>query len=343
MYAAVFSGEKSIKIQQVAKPAISVDEVLVKVELCGICGSDLHAYLHGELYPVGTIFGHECTGIVDEVGSEVSHVKIGDRVAIHPAPGCGECLNCLQGRDNVCDELNIGSSLERPGGFAEYVRIARPEQALYKIPETMSFAEAALIEPLATAFHAVNQSRIQSGDSAVVLGSGPIGLAVVQYLKLAGVAKIIVVEISAARGELALQLGAGLVLDPLKEGTEIVNKVMAETGGEGAAVVYECTGISKVFSTAVDYLRTGGQLISIGVIEQETPINPLSFILKEAELRGSMCYSEAEFAQVIGDVAMRKIDTDLFLTDTIDLKDIELKGMQRLLSSSDAIKILVKP
>ena len=343
MYAAVLSGEKSITVKQVDKPAISVDEVLVKVELCGICGSDLHAYLHGGFYPVGTIFGHECAGIVDQVGSAVSHVSVGDRVAVHPAPGCGECLNCLQGRDNVCDELNIGSSLERPGGFAEYVRIARPEQALYKIPETMSFAEAALIEPLATAFHAVRQSHIQSGDSAVVLGSGPIGLAVVQYLKLTGAGKVIVVEISAARGKLALQLGADLVLDPLKEGAGIIDKVIAETGGNGAAVVYECTGISKVFSTAVDYLKTGGQLMSIGVIEQETPINPLTFILKEAELRGSMCYSEEEFAQVIEDVVSGRIRTDLFLTDTIDLKDIELKGVERLLSSSDAIKILVKP
>jgi len=343
MYAAVLIGEQEIEIKQVEKPSISANEVLVKVELCGICGTDLHAYLHQGLYPPGTIFGHECAGIVDEVGVAVSHVKVGDRVAVHPAPGCGDCPNCLQGRDNTCDELNIGSSLERPGCFAEYVRIAYPERALYKIPETMSFADAALIEPLATAYHAVRQSRIQPGDSAVVLGSGPIGLAVVQYLKLTGMGKIIVVEISAARGNLALQLGADLVLDPLKEGTEIVKKVTAETGGQGAAVVYECTGVPKVFSTAVDYLKTGGQLISIGVIEQETPINPLSFILKEAELRGSMCYSEEEFAQVIEDVAAGNIRTDPFLTDTIDLQDIELKGMRRLLSSSDAIKILVRP
>jgi (R,R)-butanediol dehydrogenase/meso-butanediol dehydrogenase/diacetyl reductase len=343
MYAAVLSGEKNITVKQVEKPAISADEVLVKVELCGICGTDLHAYLHPGLYPVGTIFGHECAGIVDQVGSGVSHVKVGDRVAVHPAPGCGECINCLQGRDNVCDELNIGSSLERPGCFAEYVRIAHPERALYKIPETMSFADAALIEPLATAYHAVRQSHIQSGDSAVVLGSGPIGLAVVQYLKLTGVDNIIVVEISTVRGKLALQLGADLVLDPLKEGAGIVKRVAAETGGEGAAVVYECTGVPKVFSTAVDYLKTGGQLISIGVIEQETPINPLSFILKEAELRGSMCYSEEEFARVIEDVALGNIRTDSFLSGVVDLKDIEKKGVQRLLSSSDAIKILVKP
>lgn len=343
MYAAVLAGKKSIQIQQVEKPSISVDEVLVKVELCGICGSDLHAYVHPGLYPVGTIFGHECAGTVAEVGSAVSHVSVGDRVAVHPAPGCGECLNCLQGRDNVCDELNIGSSLERPGAFAEYVRIARPDRALYKLPEMMNFSDAALIEPLATAYHAVHQSHIQAGDSAIVLGSGPIGLAVVQYLKLTGAGKIIVVEISAARGKLALQLGADLVLDPLKEGSEIVNKVTVETGGEGAAVVYECTGIPKVFSTAVDYLKTGGQLVSIGVIEQETPINPLDFILKEAELRGSMCYSEEEFAQVVEDVALGKIRTGLFLTDIIDLKDIELKGIQRLLSSSDVIKILVRP
>ncbi|MBT8359784.1 MAG: alcohol dehydrogenase catalytic domain-containing protein, partial [Deltaproteobacteria bacterium] len=252
MYAAVLSGEKSITVQQVEKPAISANEVLVKVELCGICGTDLHAYLHPGLCPVGTIFGHECAGVAAEVGSSVDHVKVGDRVAVHPAPGCGTCLNCLRGHDNACDELNIGNSLERPGAFAEFVRIARPEHALYKIPETMSFAEAALIEPLATAFHAVRQSHIKSGDCAVVLGCGPIGLAVVQYLNLIGAGKIIVVEISAVRGELAVQLGADLVLDPITEGAELFSKVQVETGGEGAAVVYECTGVSKVFSTAVE-------------------------------------------------------------------------------------------
>ena len=196
MYAAVLSGEKSIHVQEVDKPSISNGEVLVKVELCGICGSDLHAYQYPGICPVGTIFGHECAGVVAGVGSSVDHVKVGDRVAVHPAPGCGTCLNCLRGHDNACDELNIGNSLERPGAFAEFVRIARPEHALYKIPDTMSFAEAALIEPLATAFHAVRESHIKSGDCAVVLGCGPIGLAVVQYLKLIGAGKIIVVEIS---------------------------------------------------------------------------------------------------------------------------------------------------
>ena len=343
MYAAVLSGEKQIEVKQVDKPVISADEVLVKVELCGICGTDLHAYQHAGLYPEGTIFGHESAGTVAELGSAVEGFQIGDRVAVHPAPGCGDCANCRAGRDNACDELNIGSSLERPGAFAEYVRIANPKRALYKMPASMSFADAALIEPLATACHAVQQSRIQAGDAALVLGAGPIGLAVVQYLKLAGAGKIMVVEISAARGELAQQLGADLILNPLEEGGAIVEKVAAEAGGEGVAVVYECTGVPKVFSSAVDYLQTGGQLISIGVIEQDTPINPLNFILKEAELRGSMCYLEDEFAQVVADVAQGKIRTDLFLTDTIALQDIEQKGVQRLLSSSDAIKILVKP
>ncbi len=343
MKAAVLVSAKKIEIHEISQPSIDAGEVLVKVKACGICGTDLHAYMQEGLYPKGTIFGHECAGVVTTVGSNVTNVKVGDRVVIQPAPGCGECQACLNGHDNRCDELNIGSTLERPGACADFVKVDGLKRSLFVMPETLTFEQGALIEPLATSLHAVRQSCFKAGDIGVVLGAGPIGLGVIQCLKLAGARKIIAVEISPERSELARLLGADEVLNPVAEGSAIFTKAISMADGSGAHVVYECTGVPAAFSTAVDYLRDGGQVMSIGVIEKDTVINPLNFILKEAQLNSSMCYTDEEFSITIDMVNQGRLNTDLMITDTISLDEIEEKGMRRLMSSTSAIKILVKP
>lgn len=346
MKAAVLTGSERIEVQEINKPEINAGEVLVQVEACGICGTDLHAYRHEGLYPPGTVIGHECAGVVHAVGNTVGTFKVGDRVIVFPAPGCGECAYCQAGMDNACEHAmtrDIGSTPERPGACATYLRVKWPGKALYRLPESMNYAQGAMVEPLATAFHGVAQSKIKPGDVAVVLGAGPIGLGVIQFLRLAEAGKIIVVELSPERGELALALGADIVLNPKQEGNNLTAKAIEEANGLGAHVVYECTGVPIVFQKSIDYLRNGGQMMAIGVIEQDTPINPFTLIVKEAELRGSMCYTSEEFQQVIDLIADDKINTDLMITDTITLDEIEEKGMRRLMSSTSAIKILVKP
>lgn len=346
MKAAVLTGAEQIEVQELSIPEIGEDEVLVKIEACGICGTDLHAYRHEGLYPPGTIIGHECSGIVHALGSAVENYKGGDRVVVFPAPSCGECAYCLTGLDNACEQAmtrDIGSTPERPGGCATYVRIKWPEKALYHLPDSMNYKQGALVEPLATSYHAVQQSKIQAGGTAVVLGAGPIGLGIIQFLKIAGASKIIIVEISPERSQLALDLGADITINPITEGDKLTDTIIEAADGLGANVVYECTGVQIVFQKTLEYVRNGGQIMAIGVIEKDTPINPLTLIIKEAELRGSMCYTGKEFQEVIDLIADGKVNTDLMITDTIALEDIEEKGMRQLMTSSSAIKTLVIP
>lgn len=346
MKAAVLTGKETIVIEERPKPEIGSGEVLVKVVACGICGTDIHAYRSGDFYPAGTIFGHECAGVVAATGLNVSNIRTGDRVVVHPAPACGNCHYCRRGMDNLCIhalESDIGSTPERPGGCAEYLRIPSPEKMIYALPDSVSFEQGALVETLAVAFHSVRQSRFEPGDTAVVLGAGPIGLGVVQFLNLSGAGRIIVVEISSQRSEMARRLGAEVTVNPLTHGDRTVEKILDLTDGLGAHLVYECTGVPKVFTDAVDYLRNGGQMIAVGVIENETPIKPLRFLTKGADLMGSMCYTAEEFQMTIEFVAQHRIDADAMITDIIALADIEEKGFKRLLKSTAAVKILVQP
>ncbi|MBW2367711.1 MAG: zinc-binding dehydrogenase [Deltaproteobacteria bacterium] len=346
MKAAVFSQVGKLSIEEKAIPDIGPEEALVKVAVCGICGSDIHAYKSGLLFPIGTIMGHEFTGVLEKVGAKVQNHKIGDRVVVFPSAPCRRCAYCFRGKENLCHksfERSVGEGLERDGAYAEYVRILWPNEMLYKLPDSVSFAQGALVEPLATGFHAVRQSRFRPGDQVVVLGAGPIGLSAIQFLKIGGAGKIITVEISSLRAEIAKSLGADVVLDPLKEKDALADKVAELTGGLGADIVFECTGVQAAFSNSIALTSSGGQIMAVGVIEHETPIDPFSLLIKEVELRGSFGYTSEEFQMVINFLNQGRIQTQALLSDTIPLMDIEEKGFKRLMSRPDAVKILVKP
>jgi (R,R)-butanediol dehydrogenase/meso-butanediol dehydrogenase/diacetyl reductase len=344
MKVAVLSEIEKITIEERTKPQIGPREALIKVEFCGICGSDIHGYLYGAIFPVGTVMGHEASGVVVEVGTGVENVKAGDRVVIKPAAPCRICHACKEGRDNNCyrDHV-IGESPELDGAYAEYLRVPFPEEMLFKLPSHLSFEEGALVEPLATSLHSVRQSRFKPGDCVVVSGAGPIGLGALQLLKLGGAAKIIVLEISPERSEIAQKLGADAVLNPVTEGIDLPDKVANLTDGIGADILYECAGVPESLTNSIHLIRKGGQVMAVGVIEHDTPINPITLILKEAQIRGCIAYTSVEFQMTIDFMAAKKINTDLMISETIRLEDIEIKGVKRLISSTDAVKIMVKP
>ncbi|MBW2370252.1 MAG: alcohol dehydrogenase catalytic domain-containing protein, partial [Deltaproteobacteria bacterium] len=263
MKVAVLSEVGKLTIEERPVPDIGPEEVLIKVEYCGICGSDIHAYKSGLLFPIGTVMGHEFTGVVEQVGKKVKSHYIGDPVIILPQAACRECDCCTRGLENLCHHVldrDVGESPERDGAYAEYVRIPWPDEMLYKLPVGVSFEEGALVEPLAIGFHAVRQSRFKPGDNVVVLGAGPIGLSAVQFLKIGGAGKIIAVEVSAERGKAAERLGADVVLDPGEEKNKLADKVTELTGGLGADVVFECAGVQAAFSGALDLVKHGGQI-----------------------------------------------------------------------------------
>jgi len=202
--------------------------------------------------------------------------------------------------------------------------------------------EGALVEPLATSLHGVRMSAFRTGDNAVVIGAGMIGLGTIQFLKIAGAGQVIVLEVSEKKAQLARDLGADAVLDPNAEGEGLRERVFSLTGGVGADVVYECTGVPFGFQNAMTLAKSGGQVMVVGINDREVPINPFMLVLWEIDMKGVLGYYD-EFPQVIRFLEQGKINTDLFISDVVPLADVEEKGFKRLLASRDDVKILVRP
>jgi (R,R)-butanediol dehydrogenase / meso-butanediol dehydrogenase / diacetyl reductase len=345
MKAALFENLNELKIIEKDKPEIQADEVLVRIEYCGICGSDVHAYAKGELIPLGTVMGHECSGIIELVGKNVKGFSSNERVVIKPIPQCGDCYWCRIGEMELCPkawENCIGVSPAFDGGFAEYLKVRHPQAMLFKLPETVSLEEAALTEPLAVALHSVRVSKFKLGDKVVVMGAGPIGLGVIRFLKLGSAGKIIAMEVSQKRSELAYQLGADVVLNPEMEGEGLTNKIKELTDGTGADIVFEAAGVPFTFKNAMQFTRSGGQIVVVGFQLKEVSLNPGLLVLKHVNILCSFGYNDAEYKMVIEFLSRRLIKSDLFISDIIPLDAIQEKGFKRLLNSPEAIKIIVK-
>ncbi len=341
----VYTAVKKLEFKEKEKPQLKEDDVLVKVELCGICGSDVHSYANGIMFPLGTVMGHEFSGVVVEVGKAVSNWKPGDRVTGKPWVQCGTCYWCQKGLYSLCPSAMdriIGCTPVADGAFAEYVRVEQPDLRLFKLPDQVSFEQGALVEPLATSLHAVRLSKLRLGDRVVVLGAGMIGMGVIQFLKLGGAGKIIVIEPSAAKRELARQAGADIVIDAKAEPEALVTSIQSHTEGIGADIVFECVGIPPTFQGALSFCRSSGQIMIVGLNEKPFEYAPIELVMKEIEMKGVVGYHD-EFPHVIEFLAKGPVKTDLLISEIIPLDDIEDKGFNRLLNPSDIIKVLVRP
>jgi (R,R)-butanediol dehydrogenase/meso-butanediol dehydrogenase/diacetyl reductase len=288
--------------------------------------------------------GHEFSGVVAEVGEEVYSVRSGDRVVVKPSAACLSCYWCRRGQYSICPkrgEKIIGLSPDYDGAYAEYVKIWNPRHMLLKLPSALATKEAALVEPLAVALHGVRRSRFEPGDCALVIGAGMIGLGVLQFLRLQGMSKIIVTEISETKSLVARRLGADAVLNPISEGGNLRDRIFDLTGGIGADVVFDCAGVPPAFQNSMDCVKSGGQILVIGVYEQKVPFDPSILLLREIELKGVFSGTN-EFKDVINLLDQGKINTDLLISDVISAKDLVEKGFESLVASKDLIKILVK-
>jgi (R,R)-butanediol dehydrogenase / meso-butanediol dehydrogenase / diacetyl reductase len=346
MKAAIFEALGKISIIEKPRPEIGYGEVLVKVDSCGICGSDLHGYLDGTVIQVGTIMGHECSGMIHSVGVDVEGFSPGERVVVKPYFQCGKCYWCQKGQTELCENLVanfLGTSPAYDGAFAEFLKIPHPNKMLFKLPSNVSLENAALIEPLATSFHCVRISRFKPGDSAVIIGAGPIGLGILQLLKRGGAGKVIVLQRSPERSRIAEKMGADAVFNPEAEGDALTQKIYDLTGGVGADIVFEASGAVASFRNAFNLMRAGGQVIVVGIYAGDAPFNPTMAVMKGANMKGAVAYGDYDFKRVIEFFEREAIDTELLISDIISLDDIEEKGFKRLISGSKGIKILVKP
>ena len=288
--------------------------------------------------------GHEFTGVVAEVGKDVDVVRPGDRVAVKPGASCLTCYWCRRGQFSLCPkrrESIIGVSPGHDGAYSEYVRVRDPGQRLFKLPQGLEVKKAALIEPLSIGLHGVRLSRFRSGDCALIIGAGMIGLGVLQFLKMEGMSKVIVLEISEKKAQLARALGADVVLNPISEGDRLKERLVDLTAGIGVDVVFDCAGVLSAFQTSMDCVKSGGQVLVIGLHEKRVDLDFLNLLHREIELKGVFS-SYNEFKEVIDLLASGKINTDPLISDVISLVDIVEKGFERLIGSRDLVKILVR-
>jgi len=341
----VFSGLRQIEFQERPPPAAGPGEVVVDVALCGICGSDVHGYLNGIMVPRGTVMGHECVGTVARVGDGVEGWEPGARVAVKPLAECGECYYCRHGQFSLCPaafQRAIGISPAADGAFAAQVLVRYPREMLFRLPEEVSFEQGVLIEPLATSLHGVRLSKFRPGDATVVIGAGTIGLGVIQFLRLGGAKQIVALEVSERKRELAARIGADVVLDPAKEGEGLRDRILALTGGIGADQVFECAGVPQALQVSYTLVRSGGQVLLVGINDKEVAVNPFLLSLWEVELKGILGYYD-EFGRVIEFLQKGRLDAGFMLSDVIDLADLEKRGLNRLLADKDLVKVAVRP
>ncbi|WP_031495110.1 zinc-dependent alcohol dehydrogenase [Bryobacter aggregatus] len=343
MKALLLSEYKQLNYTDMPVPTIGAEDVLIQVKACGICGSDIHGWdgSTGRRVPP-LVMGHEASGEITEVGSAVKGWKAGDRVTFDSTVSCGHCYFCTRGEINLCDNRQVlgvsCNEFRRHGAFAEYVTV--PQNILYSLPESFPFHYAAMIEAVSIAVHAVNLTPIPLGSSALVVGSGMIGLLVVQTLRLAGCGQIIAVDLEDSKLELAKSLGADIGLNPKK--TDVIKAVHELTGGRGADVAIEVVGASKTIETAIMGVKKGGTVTLVGNITPKVEIPLQVVVSRQIRLQGSAA-SSGEFPQCIELLARGAIKVDPIISALAPLED-GAKWFERLYANEPGLmKVVLQP
>jgi (R,R)-butanediol dehydrogenase/meso-butanediol dehydrogenase/diacetyl reductase len=319
MRAAVFKEmSKPLAIETVANPVPGAHDIVLKVKNCGICGSDLHMTEPTSIMPLalGSVMGHEFAGEVVEVGKNATHLwKPGDRVAGFPFICCGDavpCKNFTFGGGACTKGVSVGLG-QSPGAYAEYVRVG--SSGAFRLPESVSFREGAMVEPLAVGLHAVDMAKMSRGATVLVIGAGPVGLAVMLWANFLGARHVIVSEHAEVRRKMAAKFGATDAVDPNQPLTPQVEKI----AGKGPDVIFECVGVPGLIGSAMMDAPRGARIVIAGVCQQPDTIMPLMGIMKELELQFVLGYRPADFDYVIGMIATDRVDVSHMVTDVVNL------------------------
>jgi len=289
--AVYMTGINKLEIREIPMPQIKGNEVLVKLEYVGICGSDVHYLEHGRIggfvVEGDFILGHECAGVVEQVGPDVKHLKVGDRVALEPGQTCGQCEFCKGGKYNLCPDVEFLATPPYQGCLMNY--IAYPETMAFKLADNMSTKEGSLVEPFAVGIHAAAQGEVTLGSSAVILGAGCIGLLTLAACKAFGAGDVTVVDVMDNRLEFAKKLGATCVINAKTQDVE--KELFAATGGKGADVVFETAGTSHTISQTASLVKTGGTIVLVGMAPEDIiPYNISKILAKEAQIKSVFRY-----------------------------------------------------
>jgi L-iditol 2-dehydrogenase len=321
MKALLLSEYNQLDIADLPAPVPGAEEILVRVAACGICGSDVHGYdgTSGRRIPP-IVMGHEAAGVVSAVGPGVSKFKPGDRVTFDSTVYCGQCEFCLLGDINLCNNRQvIGVScgdFRRAGAFAEYVAV--PQRISYHLPDALEFQEAAMLEAVSVALHAVRVSDMKGGETALVIGAGMIGLLTLQAAKAAGASRVLIADIDQTRLRRAEKIGADATL--LLSGADLVEEIQKQTGGRGVDLVLEAVGREETISASIASVRKGGTVTLIGNISPEVKIPLQVVVSRQIRLQGS-CASSGEYPQAMELMAQGKIQVKPLITAVAPLED----------------------
>jgi (R,R)-butanediol dehydrogenase / meso-butanediol dehydrogenase / diacetyl reductase len=306
-------------------------QALVEVAYCGICGSDLHFRDVPELFPAGTVPGHEFSGRITAVGDGVRGWSAGDRVCVLPFGQCGECASCRAGHEQVCPQAvsdGVGLGSGRPGAYAGQVVV--DERMLFSLPESVDDRAGTLVEPLAVAIRAVDLAELSPEDPALVLGAGPIGLLTALVLRHRGIRRITVYSRNPARAQRAAALGLSTVS-------------IEEVPDQGPACAFECAGTPAAAQLAVQSLRPLGRLLLVGLSLAPLDLAAPPIVIKELSIRGVIAYRRAQFQAAIDMLAAGAIPADELITDVVPLADAEEAFQALTARGNDKVKILLAP
>jgi 2-desacetyl-2-hydroxyethyl bacteriochlorophyllide A dehydrogenase len=315
MQAVVFPAPETVRVEQVPDPTPQRDEVVVQVAVSGLCGTDLHIYRNEYMSDFPVIPGHEFGGVVVEVGRDVADFRPGDRVAVDPNLYCGRCYFCRNEQSNHC--LNWeGVGITRPGSFAEYV--AAPARACYRLPDGLTDAQAAFVEPVSCVVHALKRIRVWPADEVLIFGAGPMGLLLVQALRHVGASLVAVVEKQPDRLALAGQLGAGAAVVPGPDQAA----ALRELAPYGFALVVDATGVPAVIEQAFQYLKPRGQYLQFGVVPKDARISfsPYDLFQHDWTVVGSfaLCYT---FQAAVAWLASGVVRVEPLISHTLPLAE----------------------
>jgi L-iditol 2-dehydrogenase len=341
--ALVLTQYNQLEYIEVPKPKISDDEVLIKVKACAICGSDVHGYdgKSGRRIPP-IIMGHEASGIIEEVGKSVKNYYIGERVTFDSTEYCGKCRYCVSGKMNLCDDRKVlGVSCHeylRNGAMAEYITVSA--RILYRLPDDVTFEQAALVEPVSIALHAVRRSIIAINDTVVVFGAGTIGLLLIQLLKRMGCGMVIAVDIDNVKLEFALKNGATHIINSGE--SDLMAEIAGLTRNRGADAVFEAVGIQPTFKAALESVKKGGNVTLVGNLSNSVDFNLQSAVTRELTLH-TTCACAGEYETSLDMIASGIVNVDDLIGAVAPLSEGDLWFKKLHSAEPGLFKVVLKP
>lgn len=336
------SGTNNMVWKEIPVPEVKDNEVLIKIEAVGICGSDIHYYQHGKIGDFivegDLILGHESAGEVVAIGKNVKTLKVGDKVALEPGKTCGKCEYCKAGLYNLCPDVEFFATPPYDGVLANY--IAHPEDMCFKLPDKVSTVEGALVEPLSVGLHAVSQGGVKIGDTVVIFGAGCIGLCSILASKAIGASTIITVDLIEKRLEKAKELGSTCTIDASK--VNAVEEILRLTDGKGAHVVIEAAGNAITVKQTVEVVKRGGTIVMVGMTPQDIiEFNFARLMNKEAQVKTVFRYRNL-YPVAINAIANGSIDVKGVVSHEFDFENTKEAFDYVVSNPKDVIKAVIR-